>query len=206
MKTDTTTTVKHEQILDVAIRRFSHFGVAKTTLTEIADDLGVTKQTLAYYFSDKQSLVFAVQTKITGEYIDSIRQAFDNASSVQQALNSMIDAKATFFEKYYMLAVQAQHAEFTSGNSVQSWRDLIHQQEQDLLAALFKQGIDNGELIKFDPVKKAEIFIDTLYAFSRCIKEKGIIPDPDNFKTLSEKQRDVINLFYKALKSSTWKN
>ena len=60
--------VKQEQIVEAAIRRFSHFGIAKTTLTEIADDLTITKQVLSYYFPDKQRLVEAVSVKLAMDY------------------------------------------------------------------------------------------------------------------------------------------
>ncbi|HEU4470022.1 MAG TPA: TetR family transcriptional regulator, partial [Flavisolibacter sp.] len=61
--------MKQEHIVEAAIRRFSHFGIAKTTMTEIADDLSLSKQSLFYYFPDKQSLVLAVREKLTENYL-----------------------------------------------------------------------------------------------------------------------------------------
>ena len=62
------TQVKQEQIVEAALRRFSHFGITKTTVTEVADDLAVTKQVLSYYFPDKQSLVEAAIDKLSSNY------------------------------------------------------------------------------------------------------------------------------------------
>ena len=72
--------VKQELIVDAAIRRFSHFGIAKTTLTEVAEDMAVSKQALSYYFADKQSLVNAVIEKITIEYGDRLRTEMGKAA------------------------------------------------------------------------------------------------------------------------------
>ena len=41
---------KRSRILEVAKRRFSHYGLAKTTMAEIAKDLAFSKALLYYYF------------------------------------------------------------------------------------------------------------------------------------------------------------
>ncbi len=38
---------KLDAIIEAAIRRFSHFGIQKTNMTEIADDVALSKQALA---------------------------------------------------------------------------------------------------------------------------------------------------------------
>ena len=52
---------RREHILEAAVRRFAHFGVQKTTMTEIADDLGMSKEALFYYCTDKHSVTRAVE-------------------------------------------------------------------------------------------------------------------------------------------------
>jgi TetR/AcrR family transcriptional repressor of mexJK operon len=42
--------VKRIKILEAATRRFAHFGMAKTTMSEIAKDLNFSKALLYYYF------------------------------------------------------------------------------------------------------------------------------------------------------------
>ncbi|HBI89157.1 MAG TPA: TetR/AcrR family transcriptional regulator, partial [Sphingobacterium sp.] len=51
--------VKRIKILEAATRRFAHFGMAKTTMSEIAKDLNFSKALLYYYFPDKNSLYSA---------------------------------------------------------------------------------------------------------------------------------------------------
>ena len=62
--------IKLDHILEAAIKRFSHFGVNKTTMTEIADDLAISKPALFYYFQDKNSLIAAVAEKLRDEFLD----------------------------------------------------------------------------------------------------------------------------------------
>lgn len=46
---------KREQIIEGAIKRFSHFGINKTTMNDIAEDLAVSKPSLYYYFPIKNT-------------------------------------------------------------------------------------------------------------------------------------------------------
>jgi TetR/AcrR family transcriptional repressor of mexJK operon len=198
-------TVKQEQILEAAIRRFSHFGIAKTTLTEIADDLALTKQALAYYFPDKQSLVVAVEEKITGDFINDLSVEMTAAGSVEKALLKLTEVKTVFFEKYFMLAMQADHSEHTTNRSLLGWKELIKEKELKLLVPVFEKGAENGELKPLDAEKTGRLFLDTLDAFSRCIKDKGAFPSADAFKDVFAKQKEVISLFYQGLKAETVK-
>ena len=51
---------KISNILSAAQKRFGLYGLEKTTMKEIASDLGVSKASLYYYFPDKESLLKAV--------------------------------------------------------------------------------------------------------------------------------------------------
>jgi AcrR family transcriptional regulator len=46
---------KRDVIIEGAIKRFIHYGINKTTMNEIAEDLSVSKPSLYYYFPDKNS-------------------------------------------------------------------------------------------------------------------------------------------------------
>ena len=89
--------VKQEQIVEAAIRRFSHFGIVKTTLTEVADDLSISKQVLSYYFPDKQSLVNAAIEKLTIDYSNHLKAEMERFMTVEEALLKLTEVKGIFF-------------------------------------------------------------------------------------------------------------
>lgn len=198
-------TVKREQILEAALKRFSHFGITKTTFTEVADDLAVTKQSLSYYFPDKQSLIAAVIEKLTAEYHGKLQAEIELAATVEEALLKLIDVKAFFFEKYFMLFIQADHLEFVSNSSFQNWKQSLWTKEAAMIANLFVRGVSSGELQPIDSVRTANLFLETLYAFSRCVKDKGAFPSAADFKDVFQKQQEVIRLFYNGIKKEEWK-
>ena len=198
--------VKQDQIVEAALRRFSHFGIAKTTLTEVADDLALTKQVLSYYFPDKQSLVNAVVEKLTLDYISFLRPEMERAGSVKSGLLKLTEVKGNFFEKYFMLAIQADQLELAKYGSYQTWRKSLAEKELALLIQLFEKGVATGELRSLDAKKTGELLLETLYAFSRCVKDKGALPDEEAFREVLAKQQEVIQLFYQGLKAETWVN
>jgi len=193
--------VRQEHILEAAIKRFSHFGVSKTTLTEIADDLSMSKQSLFYYYPDKQHLLAAVEEKITTDYINALNQAFDKAGSIESALIKLLEIKKTFFEKYFMLAAQ-----FISTDAITKYKQIdevkrrLNEQEKGILAALFEKGIASGELQALDTEKTAGLLLDTLTAFNSCVSDRKGLPEPKDFEVLHQKQKDVMQLFYNGLK------
>src|SRR5688500_17105953 len=100
--------IKQEHIIEAAVKRFSYFGVNKTTMTEIAEDLAISKPSLFYYFQDKNSLIAAVAEKIINEFLDEFKTVVERASSVEQGLLSLVEMKRAFFKKYFLLALQGE--------------------------------------------------------------------------------------------------
>ena len=193
----------HAQIVDTAVRRFSHFGIAKTTLTEVAEDLAISKQVLAYYFPNKQSLVDAVVGKLTDEYLTLLEEALNLAPTVEAALLMLTTVKGSFFKKYFMVTNQSEHNEMVRNPAVGNWRKTLADKELVLLTTLFEKGMKRGELRLLDPQKTGSLLLETLYAFSRCVQDRGILPDQEAFTKLFDSQQEVINLFYNGLKADS---
>ena len=99
------TSIKRENIIEVALKRFIHFGFNKTTFADIARDLGVSQQNLYYYFTDKKKLVAAVVNSVIEEYMNKLTCILAEKGSLTKKLMGLVDAKEFFFEKYYMLSV-----------------------------------------------------------------------------------------------------
>src|SRR5665648_72271 len=66
--------IKLQQITETAQKLFGLYGVEKTSMREIADDLNLSKASLYYYFPDKESLYKAVIEKEQDEFIIKIHE------------------------------------------------------------------------------------------------------------------------------------
>ena len=60
---------KESMILDAAQKRFAHYGIHKVTMDEIAEDCGLGKASLYYYFPTKEDLFRGVIEREHREFL-----------------------------------------------------------------------------------------------------------------------------------------
>src|SRR5690606_10033690 len=109
---------KREQIIEVALNRFVHFGLNKTTMNEIAGDLNISKALLYYYFPDKINLYAAVLQKLFSQTDELLDNAIKGAKKPESAFKSYLDLRQTFVEKYFLLF------DFTKFTNLHKYEDL----------------------------------------------------------------------------------
>jgi AcrR family transcriptional regulator len=81
-----------EQILDAARHLFLELGYDKTSLREVADEVGVTKAALYYHFRSKEDLLLALLeplTQLTLDFVDDL--ADDDPERWAHGLEYFID-------------------------------------------------------------------------------------------------------------------
>lgn len=194
--------MKQEQIVDAAIRRFTHFGIQKTNLSEIAVDLGISKPALFYYYPDKDALVAAVEERIIGSYIHAVEQQFTGNDTVETALLKLIEVRMEFFERYFMMS---SHLERTDpalvGTRMAKVKQTLREREVELLVRLFERGMALGEVKPLDASKTADLLLHTISALAQhCVGDRSLPPDHATVKGIFQKQIEVLKLFYNGLK------
>ncbi|MDB5246882.1 MAG: hypothetical protein JWQ40_1276 [Segetibacter sp.] len=193
--------VKQEHILEAAIRRFSHFGINKTTLTEIADDLDISKPSLFYYFNDKNSLIAAVVGKIVNEFLVGFEAALQSAGSVEEGLLSLVEVKREYFRKYSLLAMQGDSVDMSKTSAaIITVFEQARTKSVALLSGLLQKGIEEGVLKPMDTKRTSNTLLDTLSAFEYCMKVRKSIPDLQEMEEIFDKQKDVLQMFLNGLK------
>src|SRR3546814_112140 len=87
---------KRTQILEAAKRRFAHFGLAKTTMAEIAQDLSFSKALLYYYFPDKNALYAAVLAHVINQSFEEMDTAVATITDCYEAMMFTLDKRIEF--------------------------------------------------------------------------------------------------------------
>lgn len=194
--------MKQEQIVDAAIRRFTHFGIQKTNLSEIAVDLGISKPALFYYYPDKDTLVAAVEERIIREYIAAVEQQFSGTDTVRGALVKLLDVRMAFFEKYFMLSNRLERTDPAVVDSrMAQVKQTLRDQEGELLARLLERGMASGEVKSMDAAQTADLLLHTISALAQhCVRDRSLPPDHEMVKEVHQKQKQVLQLFYNGLK------
>jgi AcrR family transcriptional regulator len=195
---------KRELIIDGAIKRFIHFGINKTTMNEIADDLSVSKPSLYYYFPDKSSLVLGVIDRIFSDYFFALNKEFNPHDTFAKTLTSFIEVRHRYFQKYYMLHLSG-GAPDASLNSIEIKAFVTLMRDKDLKfhSSIFQHAVDKGEIYVDDVEKTTELYMDSLSGItSLCIMHgnKELFPAKKELKAMVEKQLSLASIFIKGLR------
>lgn len=197
---------KRELIIEGAIKRFMHFGINKTTMNEIADDLAVSKPSLYYYFPDKTSLVLGVVERIFDEYFETLNKPQKSPVSLETTLLYIIEVKHRFFLKYFML-----HLSYGNPDSSISSVELKQYLEQMMFKNLkfheqvFIAAMNSAEIAPQDNLARiAELYLSCQSGLtSLCILHgnKELFPGKKELKAMKEKQVQLSKIFIKGLRS-----
>lgn len=192
---------KQEQIVEAAIKRFSHFGINKTTLAEIADDLSISKPSLFYYFSDKGALIVAVASKIINETLDQLEQVFEKHNTIDECLLGMVEVKRNYFKKYALLAMQSNSLDTSKIPDMSQTLGGAFKRTEDLVADLLQNRVETRHIPPADSHKVAKLFLETMMALECGIKMKNSFPSVDDVEALFDRQRELVTIFLNGIKA-----
>ncbi len=195
---------KREAIIEGAIKRFIHYGINKTTMNEIAEDLSVSKPSLYYYFPDKNSLVLGVIEKIFNDYFELVAQEMLTAVPIDIRMANIIEIRHRFFQKYYMLHLSGGSPDSSlASDELRAHFMSMHKRNIELHAALFEKAAEQKEIAPADMYRTAELYLDCLAGItSLCILHgnKELFPSKKEIKTILERQLRLSAIFIKGLK------
>lgn len=186
-----------EHILEVAKKVFLKKGLAGTRLQEIADEAGIGRTALHYYFRNKEKLFQVVWTKVFEQVASRTNLVYDSNSSIIEKMKQFTNGyyeSALLFPEYdlFFLNEFNQNPDimkeiFSSGLSLNPSNNLLSEIER---------AIKNGEL-KGDAMN---IFITLLsiniYPFAAKSMFQVLLDIDDNeFIKHMERRKKFVNLF-----------
>jgi len=194
---------KRARILEAAKRRFSHFGLSKTTMAEIAKDLAFSKALLYYYFPDKQRLYTAVLEYVVDEMMKKVDRYVGTTTSVEKAIMFAIESRMEMLKENYNLF------EYSSSLLMQNPGEMgknigpFFEKMKNQLAGILKIGTENGELDIQDLDETVELLLFALIGVRTGLLGKNtndyIFPPREEFDTILMKQKKMMSVFLKGL-------
>lgn len=141
-----------------AIKRFSHFGIKKTTMAEIGEDVGLSKANLYYYFSDKAVLVASIIDFLFDESERLFIERRNTKAGTLDKLKLLIQLRYEMYERYQLIVVSL--TEYHGLNAIEGTVfDRIVARETGVIARVFSEGIESGELVTFDAQQASELYV-----------------------------------------------
>jgi TetR/AcrR family transcriptional regulator len=202
--------IKKQHIIEAALKRFSHFGINKTTMSEIAEDIAVSKANLYYYFPDKTTLVIEVIKHLIAEGMQAYNEILNQSMSVLEMLIRFLKIRRDFFEKHYLLHITLGFADsHLNMEELDALREYAETKELEILHKTFKKGIDTLELVAFDVKIISQMYFTILKGIAMVsisrISNKDI-PDISVFSEIFEKQKIASTIFLNGLRHDLIKN
>jgi TetR/AcrR family transcriptional regulator len=186
------------RILDAAIHEFSENGLAGARTEQIAEEAGVNKALLYYYFKGKDDLYAAAMEQV----IDQVR-----AESV-----TVLETNASAGERFVQIVLRnfdRAHSHPALSSMIQQEMVRLHRGEENRIASmaekffrplwlmvdrLLEDGISSGELVRVDPaqMRYAALGANLLYYLSAPLIKLAMGTDPLEPRELELRRKAAI--------------
>lgn len=192
---------KTSQILIAAQKRFGVYGVEKTSMREIANDLKLSKASLYYYFPDKASLYKAVVEKEQEEFIFKISERILTIEEPEQLLLEYAMARLSYFRTLLNLS-RLRLEVYTDLKPV--FRETIRifkEKEKEIIIRIFDKGISTGKFFLKDKDHTASLFLDLLKGLRASVVNDKItlFIEEEEYKLLLKNTVAFTEIFVKGL-------
>ncbi|SUJ04577.1 Toluene efflux pump ttgABC operon repressor [Sphingobacterium spiritivorum] len=195
--------LKRTKILEAATRRFAHFGMAKTTMAEIAKDLSFSKALLYYYFPDKNSLYSAVFEYVMDEMMTEIGDYISKSDNYEDAMMFTLDKRIELINKYYSLFEQSTALVKEMPAEIEKVIKECFEKEATLLGKVLQIGINKGELEVDDLEDTAKLLLYSLFGMRIGIMKDMkclIFPTKEEFDFILTLQKKMVKIFLNGLR------
>ena len=193
---------KVQSIIEASQKRFGLFGIEKTSMREIADDLKLSKASLYYYFPDKESLYKAVVEKEQTEFLAKISERIFNFHEPDQLLLEYANARLSYFRTLLNLSRLRLEAYSDLKPGFRETIQLFKEKEKDIIKKIFEKGISIGLFFINDTDQTATLYLDLLKGLRTTLinEKKTLFIEQEEYDLLLEKTVAFTKLFIKGLK------
>ncbi|APU96584.1 HTH-type transcriptional regulator MtrR [compost metagenome] len=195
--------VKRIKILEAATRRFAHFGMAKTTMSEIAKDLNFSKALLYYYFPDKNSLYSAVFEYVIDKMIEDIEDVIAQGGDFEEIMMYSIDMRVKIINQYYNLFEYTMKMVKELPDELEQVFKESYLREVEIIEKILNIGIDAGEIQVEDINETARILLYSLFGMRMGIlkdMKNMLFPTKEEFDHILSLQKKMMKIFLNGLR------
>jgi AcrR family transcriptional regulator len=195
---------KITQITEAAQKRFGIFGIEKTSMREIANDLRLSKASLYYYFPDKESLYKAVIEKEQEEFIKKISENIASIKDPEQLLREYTIARLSYFRTLLNLSRLRLEA-FSDMKPV--FRETIikfKEKETEIVIKILSSGISSGKFFISNIDNTASLFLDLLKGLRVSVvnDKRTLFIEDEEYNSLLQKTVAFTEIFIRGIRNN----
>jgi AcrR family transcriptional regulator len=143
---------RKKEILDAATDVFVRQGIHKARVDDIAEEAGLSKGALYWYFKSKDEIIIAMLDRIFEREFLHLQKLGSQGGSALERLNIFLDSTIADIQRWLRLvpiAYEFLGLVFRQKIVQQGFRKYFHTYTE-LLTALIQEGIDNDEFLASD--------------------------------------------------------
>jgi TetR/AcrR family transcriptional repressor of mexJK operon len=153
---------KERVILEAARKRFAHFGYQKVTMEEVAEDVGVVKGALYYYFPTKESLFEAVLREERKEFSTDMENMLTSCACARDMMKVYIDSRHLFLHKLVNLSQLDYNSWMNLKSHIQKLFTEFEEEECAYLQRLIERGMKEKEFAVANARDTAALYLHVL--------------------------------------------
>ncbi|EDQ31914.1 Transcriptional regulator [Hoeflea phototrophica DFL-43] len=181
---------RQKKILDAAIAVFSRYGLRKATMGDIAEQAGISRQTLYARYSNKEEIISAAMELIAEQVCREVKEGWGPARSIGERLDIFLDAAVVQFFDQVRQMPDASDLLIGNSDGAKGAHMAAEQGKIDLLTCLFEPFGEALAAKGSSPEALAEFF------YASAASYKFIARDADHLHSLlaTLKQNTLIML------------
>jgi TetR/AcrR family transcriptional regulator, cholesterol catabolism regulator len=169
---------KLEEIGKAALELFSQQGYLKTSMTEVATAVGLTKGGLYHHVEKKEQLLFLIHNEMADAFIARFEESYQSTNDPVEQLKNWIEAHLTLMEDYgpnvKIFFTELKHLEKIPGfDIIMNKRDKIFSMNH----AIMEDGVKQKKFKKDqDPFLSAMLLNGMINWFYQWYRKDGRLP------------------------------
>lgn len=188
-------------ILAAALRRFADQGFAATSLTEIADDVGIKRPSLLHHFPSKEALYREVLIAELADWTSLVNVAVVGGSGGWEKAERVLVAAFEYFEKHSEFVRLTRREAIDGGPMLSQELGAVLRPMFDRAVEFLEREMDAGRLRRYDA---SQLLLTGYGAVLSYLSDAPFIGDlighdPLSPEALAARRRHVLDLLRAAL-------
>ena len=189
-------------IIEAARKRFAHYGLDKTTMNEIAADIGMSKASLYYYFPDKERLFIAVVNQELHQFEAVVNDIIERQSKASFKLKKYVITRNEFLKSLLNLAkLEKITVSQMISPAYEDLKNTFYKKDKQFIERILSIGIQQLEFHKMKVEDYAEVFIAALIGIRYVNLNANFAITPESYDKMRQQSLLYVEIFLKAIRS-----
>ena len=175
----TTTESRRAQIIRVSTRLFSEQGYARTTLDDVAAEIGFTKPAIYHWFDSKDQILFEIHRDIVEPALAEVRTIKEAGGQPGEQLSAILRAHVRrVLDNAHANNVFARESVHLADGFAQQIRKLDGEYEQEV-RGVYAAGVAGGDFADIDPVVAVGSLLSACSWMSEWFRASGRLSEDE---------------------------